>query len=88
MVENIYRLLLREQELRVTKIYSGGGARKKYETIFLSPEASIEGAKSGAYIGGGSKSLFRDGKLEIISTSIERKARNFSKFQSLFRGKG
>jgi len=33
--------------------------------IFPSPKASIEGAKSRAYIGQGSKSLFRGGKLEI-----------------------
>ena len=32
----------------------------------LSPKASIEGVKSGAYIGGGFESLFRDGKLGLI----------------------
>ena len=34
--------------------------------IILSPEASLEGAKSRAYIGGGFESLFRDGKLGLI----------------------
>ena len=34
--------------------------------IISSPKASIEGTKPRAYIGEGSKSLFRDGKLEII----------------------
>ena len=37
--------------------------------IFPSPKASIEGAKSRAYIGGGSENVFRDGKLENYSKS-------------------
>ena len=40
--------------------------------IILSPKASIEGAKSRAYIEGGSESLFRDGKLGIASLERER----------------
>ena len=48
--------------------------------IFPSSKASIEGAKSKAYIGGGVQKLFRDGKLEIRlspNASIERKSSEF-----------
>jgi len=47
---------------------------------FSSPKASTEGAKSRVYIGGGSKSLFRDRQLEIIlnsKASLERESSEF-----------
>jgi len=57
--------------------------------IFPNPKASIEGAKYRAYIGGGSESLFRNGKLGIClssKASLKRKSSEFFQVPKPLRG--